>query len=127
MNVKQKILIADDSEINRALLMEILGDSVRSSLMVSCVRASPLAPQASCIATGISRPLAFPGSPISFKISQIPLTSAPVFSFNCFIQLGQPAIITGSPSFARHSLSSGCMQHRSHRTAVPWNVLSGRR
>ena len=26
MNVKQKILIADDSEINRALLMEILGD-----------------------------------------------------------------------------------------------------
>jgi CheY-like chemotaxis protein len=25
MNVKQKILIADDSEINRALLMEILG------------------------------------------------------------------------------------------------------
>ena len=26
MDVKQKILIADDSEINRALLMEILGD-----------------------------------------------------------------------------------------------------
>ena len=26
MNGKQKILIADDSEINRALLMEILGD-----------------------------------------------------------------------------------------------------
>ena len=26
MNVKQQILIADDSEINRALLMEILGD-----------------------------------------------------------------------------------------------------
>ena len=31
MNVKQKILIADDSEINRALLMEILGEIGRAS------------------------------------------------------------------------------------------------
>ena len=46
-----------------------------------------------------------PGSPISFKISQIPVTLAPRLSFNCFIQLGQPAIIIGSPSFASSCFS----------------------
>ena len=42
MNVKQKILIADDSEINRALLMEILGDGYEDLEAENGVRAVEL-------------------------------------------------------------------------------------
>ena len=74
--------------------------SDKSCRIISCVCASPLAPQASCMATGISSPFACCGSPIFLKISQIPITCAPILSFSCFIQVGQPAMMIGSPSLA---------------------------
>ena len=72
MNVKQKILIADDSEINRALLMEILGDGYEYLEAENGVRAVELLRAHTDIALvllDIMMPQTFPFQPAFFELA----------------------------------------------------------